>query len=132
MSNMATYYSVYGAPRGNLTETTITIGEEEVTLQIQNFQLGYLTVMGDAASMVADKNWDFELGGPVNLDGSKIPGTEYPGEKDDDGDSSSGGSGSSENEGDGGCGSTMSLAAGSALLVAGVVLVIAKKRKING
>ena len=133
MSNMATYYSVYGAPRGNLTATTITVDGQEIEIQIQNFQLGYLTVMGDAASMVADRNWDFELGGAVNLDGSKIPGVEYPGEKDDDGDSSSGGSGSSENESDGGCGSTMSLvAASSALLVAGVVLVIAKKRKING
>ena len=130
MSNMATYYSVYGAPRGNLTETTLTIGEEEVTLQIQNFQLGYLTVMGDAASMVADKNWDFELGGPVNLDGSKIPGTEYPGEKDDDSSS-----GTSDNEGDkdeGGCGSTISLTVTvSALVAAGFVALVAKKRKNN-
>ncbi len=130
MSNMATYYSVYGAPRGNLTETTLTIGEEEVALQIQNFQLGYLTVMGDAASMVADKNWDFELGGPVNLDGSKIPGTEYPGEKDDDSSS-----GTSDNEGDkdeGGCGSTISLTVTvSALVAAGFVALVAKKRKNN-
>ncbi len=136
MSNMATYYSVYGAPRGNLTETTIVVDGEEVTIQIQNFQLGYLTVMGDSASMIPDKNWDFDLLGPVNLDGSKIPGTEYPGES--EGGNEGGETGGDKEEGDGkgcNCNSAVSvgvtLVSASALAAAALVFMIVRRRRNN-
>ena len=139
VSNMATYYSTYGAPRCNLTETTIIVGEREVTVLIQNFQLGYLIVQGTAASMIADYNWDFDLLGAVNLDGSKIPGTEYPGEAtgdpsdDPSGDPSDDPSDDPADEEKGGCSGTVSVAvsvlAGGIVLAAAIVAIVAKKRR---
>lgn len=136
ISNMATYYSVFGAPRGNLTETTILVDGNEVKISIQNFQLGYLTVMGTAASMVEDRNWDFQLGGAVNLDGSKIPGVEYPGEKTED--NNPGGTTNPDKKGCG-CGSEMTAAGsvataaglGVALLAVAAIGFAGKRRKEN-
>ena len=142
ISNMATYYSVYGAPTSNLTETKLTTASgQEVTVWIQNFELGYLTVMGTSASMTADKNWDFNLRGPVNLDGSKIPGQTYPGET-SGGDSGSTGGDTDNNGGNTatgggkkkGCGSEISVAGGISailLLVAAAAVVFAKRRKVT-
>ena len=131
ISNMANYYSVYGAPRGDLTKAVLTVDGEEYEVEIQNFQLGYLTVMGGSASMTADRNWDFELKGAVNLDGSRIPGVEYPGDKKPD-------EKPDDNEVEAGCGCGGDLTADGALFggVAAVVtlgaaaaIVLAKKRK---
>lgn len=134
VSNMGTYYSAYGAPRGNLTETTIVTEDgDEVTVQVQNFQLGYLTVMGESASMIEDKNWNFELLGEVNLDGSKIPGVEYPGEtpvdtpEDSTGASSNGGD-SSESGKSGGCGSVVAISAAGISAAAAAFVLFFKKR----
>lgn len=133
ISNMATYYCFFGAPTSNLTETTLQADGQEVSVWIQNFELGYLVVMGDSASMINDKIWDFDLRGPVNLDGTKIPGVEYPGESG----TNPGGNEGDDNKGDGkkGCGSVGSTAAGLiaggiAIACAATVLVI-KKRKEN-
>lgn len=132
ISNMGTYYCFFGAPTSNLTETTLSADGQEVSVKIQNFELGYLVVMGDSASMINDKIWDFDLRGPVNLDGSKIPGTEYPGES-----QTPGGNEGEDNKDEGkkGCGSVGSTAAGliaasMAVACAATVLVI-KKRKEN-
>lgn len=145
ISNMANYYSTFGAPRGNLTETTILVDGNEVTISIQNFQLGYLTVMGTAASMVEDRNWDFTLRGAVNLDGSKIPGVEYPGENQPGDNGNNNGntdtSGDTTNGGKKGCGCGGEMtAAGSVAAAAGLgvaLLAVAaigfagKRRKQN-
>lgn len=148
ISNLANYYCVYGAPTSNLTETKLTTSSGvEVTVYIQNFELGYLTVMGSSASMTADKNWDFDLRGPVNLDGSKIPGTTYPGESSTEPSENPGensGENPDENPGtnpDGdteeptekkGCKSVISVAGGVGalvVLVAAVTIVFVKKRR---
>lgn len=133
ISNMATYYCFFGAPTSNLTETTLQADGQEVSVWIQNFELGYLVVMGDSASMINDKIWDFDLRGPVNLDGTKIPGVEYPGESG----TNPGGNEGDDNKGDGkkGCGSVGSTAAG--LIAGGIAIacaatvLVSKKRKEN-
>ncbi len=130
ISNIATYYCVYGAPISDLIETTITTEDgDEVTVQIQNFELGYLTVMGGSASMTADRHWDFTLKGAVNLDGSKIPGTVYPGENEGNPDTDP----EKPEEPKKGCGGVMSVTGGvlGIALLAGVVTLVTKLKKKN-
>lgn len=140
ISNMATYYSYYGAPISDLTETTLTTEEgDEVTVYIQNFELGYLTVMGTSASMTGEKHWHFEWLGAVNLDGSEIPGNTYPGKNnggsngnENSGSTNNGGtsaSGSSSNEENVGCFSTVAFGTMPFALLLGSVVVCLKKKK---
>ncbi len=131
ISNMGTYYCYFGAPTSNLTDTTLNADGQEVSVKIQNFELGYLVVMGDSASMINDKIWDFDLRGPVNLDGSKIPGTVYPGESGTNPDD-----GNKPNDKDDtkkGCGSVGATGAGlilgTAVIACAATALIVKKRK---
>lgn len=137
VGNIASYYSSLGAPIGEMTETKITSKSgTEFTVYIQNFELGYVTIMAStgAGTYTEERHYDFNLRGEVNLDGSKIDGIVYPGE-DEGGGNGGGDNGGGNGGGDGGkkkgCSSSAAAMAIPALapLFALVGYCVIKRRK---